>query len=405
MAELYVRLRGSGCKLEWLAPAADGSVETGDGEDEAALARIAAGRRVTVIVPGDDVLLTQARIPGRSERDIAQALPFALEDRLAQPVDDLHFARGPRSAGGEIPVAVVARDLMTRWLARLAEAGIAAQVLTPDTLALPRRDGEWSVLSDDGAAVVRTGEYDGFRVETELAPVVIDSRLQQREQPTALRIHCSSGEAGPAALGEREPLKKLITVEREASGLLGLIARSGSAPAALNLLQGDFAPDGRATRSARRWWPAAAVLTLALAAHIGFSTYEYHDLEQRRAQLLASTTTLFRQAFPKVHRIVNARLQAEQQLAALKGRRGRDNSFLALLLRSGRPLHGNGALSIQGLSYRDGVLEIRLRGREVQGLDRYKQSLVAAGLQADVVSADVGKDGIDGRVAIRREMP
>jgi len=41
------------------------------------------GRRATLIVPGDDVLLAEAKVPGGSAARALQAVPYALEDQLA----------------------------------------------------------------------------------------------------------------------------------------------------------------------------------------------------------------------------------------------------------------------------------------------------------------------------------
>lgn len=404
MAELYIRIRAASAEMEWLVPAAGGApAERGSGELGAA-APLAAGRRVVVIVPGEDVLLTRARIPGRSERDVAHALPYALEDCLAQAVDELHFARGPRSADGEMPVAVVSRSLMAAWVERLAEARIRPQAVIPDSLALPLREDECSVLWEERAAVVRLGEYEGFSVEQDLAPALIAARLRRRDARPCLRVF-HGGEAKAEALAGEQALRELIVRQPGSAELLDLLSSTPVELPALNLLQGDFAPTGAGAGAARRWWPAAALLLLALGVHLGLSIDEYRSLEQRREALQSATMALFHKAFPQVHRLVNPRLQAEQELAALRTRQGAADAFLGLLLRSGAPLQGDAGLSLQGLSFRNGELVLRLEAREVQALERYKQRLAAAGLNAEVLSAEVGAGGVDGRVLVRGRAP
>ena len=53
---------------------------------------------------------------------LAAALPFALEEFLADDVDELHFAPGTRRSNGRVPVCVVNRQLMSDWLSRIDPA-------------------------------------------------------------------------------------------------------------------------------------------------------------------------------------------------------------------------------------------------------------------------------------------
>ena len=54
------------------------------------------GRDVIVLVPATNVLTTTVDIPVRGGSRLQAALPFALEEYLADDIDTLHFAAGPR---------------------------------------------------------------------------------------------------------------------------------------------------------------------------------------------------------------------------------------------------------------------------------------------------------------------
>src|SRR5580658_2079691 len=71
----------------------------------------AAGRRVCVLVPGADVLLAEPDVPVKAGAKLQQLVPYALEEHLAEDIDDLHFSIGRRTSdsGARAPVAVVAR--------------------------------------------------------------------------------------------------------------------------------------------------------------------------------------------------------------------------------------------------------------------------------------------------------
>src|SRR5690606_3835633 len=68
-----------------------------------------------------------------SARQRAQALPFAIEEQLAAPVEQQHvlLAKQPDA------VLVVARQAMDAWLQRLHAAGLRADRMLPDAWLLP----------------------------------------------------------------------------------------------------------------------------------------------------------------------------------------------------------------------------------------------------------------------------
>jgi general secretion pathway protein L len=126
MAEYLVIRLGErvGDTAEWIAVGDDGTrrgPQTNGTLAEAALE--IHDRPVIVLVPGTEVLTTFTSIPAKGAR-LQAVLPYALEDQLADDVDNLHFAPGKRDAGGRLPVAVVARPQMQAWLEALAAAGI-----------------------------------------------------------------------------------------------------------------------------------------------------------------------------------------------------------------------------------------------------------------------------------------
>ena len=91
----WVRVSESSVKADSLLN--EKTLEPAQGSLEQA-ALEAAGCRVIVLVPGVDVVLTSAVVPSRNRQRIMSAIPYMLEDQLAEDVDSLHFAIGRRLA-------------------------------------------------------------------------------------------------------------------------------------------------------------------------------------------------------------------------------------------------------------------------------------------------------------------
>ncbi len=121
-----------------------------------------ANRTVIALVPAATVLNTSVNIPIRSGSRLLAALPFALEEYLAEDVENLHFAAGVRSETGVLPVAVVTHELMQEWLQRLEEAGISASRLIPENHGLARIPGTLSLLAAEDQIMFNDGADNEF---------------------------------------------------------------------------------------------------------------------------------------------------------------------------------------------------------------------------------------------------
>ncbi len=98
-----------------------------------------AGRRVCVLAPASDVLLTDAESPLKSGARYQQIVPFALEEQLAEDIESLHFAVGRRVGDSpRIPVAVVSRALIDGWLNHLRDAASRRTVCMPTAAWFPK---------------------------------------------------------------------------------------------------------------------------------------------------------------------------------------------------------------------------------------------------------------------------
>src|SRR5438477_641047 len=116
----------------------------------------AAGRRVWVIVPGTDVLLAEPEVPVKAGLKLQQLVPYALEEQLADNIEDLHFAIGKRASDSiRAPVAVVARALLDEWLATLRSSGIEPEAIHAESDLLPGNPAHAVVLVEEDAVFVR----------------------------------------------------------------------------------------------------------------------------------------------------------------------------------------------------------------------------------------------------------
>ena len=125
-----------------------------------------------VILPGEQVSLMAAVLPVRGTRAKRAALPFALEDRISAPIEDIHIAFCRALDGpDQVLAAIVDRNVMQ------AAADAADSPVLPEIFALPTpvagdEDPVWAVWMSDGRALVRLSDGTGFVVAVAMLPLI-----------------------------------------------------------------------------------------------------------------------------------------------------------------------------------------------------------------------------------------
>lgn len=395
---LFIRLE-AGDQASWCLRQAQtgyGHVQRGPLEDALLLAR---GRRVVVLLPSTDIILTTVELPAQllsmPQTKLLQALPYQLEDKLADDVDSLHFALGRRAAGAQLPVAIVAREKLESWLKLFRDHGVMPDAMVPDILCLPLiRDATpvWSVLLEDGQATVRSDTHSGFSSETEM----LADFLTLTEAPENLRLQIYPVEHSELPVLDR-PLQTAASV---ANGLEYLM-RGFDEHQAINLLQGEYASTPDYLTWFKPWRLTAALLAAWLV--LTTATLAIENLRQRHElrKLEATADAVFRTSFPQVTSVVDLRGQAQQQLAALK-RAGGVGGFLPLLQGSSQVLARVNGLQLQELQFREGALRLAMIASDTQTLDNLQQGFAQqSGLRLEVESANATGQGVQIRAVVK----
>ncbi|MBX3727042.1 MAG: hypothetical protein KF823_14125 [Xanthomonadales bacterium] len=343
---------------------------------------VPAQARVLGVVPGEHVGLHLVRLPARRPAELRQAVPFALEERLAEPVESLHFALGRRTGDGSVEVAVVARERMRTWLDALGGLGLSVDALVADAHLLPREEGQLAVLALDDrvlaahhgmACAVAAQDWPQWRsLAGDLPMVSLDA--QGRWQPAK----------APVSLAGAERARWWL-------------AQSGQAP---DLLQDAF-PARRLDAGRRRLWRTAAVLAgLALLLAVAEALLAVHAGRKQQAAMRAQMAQVFAAVLPDL------RMTADPaaQLAAELGRRRSDaagEELLPLLLRIAPVLSQGSRYRLDALDWRVGVLELEVAAADVAGLDALRESLATLGLAVELTGVDPVGSQVRGRLRVR----
>jgi general secretion pathway protein L len=373
---------------------------------------VASGRRVVVLAPASSVLITAAELPAKANpAKLAQIVPFALEEQLADDVEALHFALGKRPAeGARTPVAVVAKALIADWLARLASAGIVANALYGEADLLPAVPGQTTALLEGDAITIRRLESAPIVLPADALAEAFDladgpASPHSPRMPMSLMLYASPEdwmrrEADAEALhGRYSPFQ----VQLLPNGPLPLLAQTLVQGGGIDLLQGAYAP-ARSRGAGLGAWKVAAILALCLIGlHAASEALALARLKRAERELDAATVMLVRSALPAAAPGGDLRRILEAQLAAVRNSAG-GVGFLPALEVLAQAHAAAPQAAIESLSFGANALQLKVTAPDAATLDRMSQRLRSGGWTAELTAAGArapGSAGYEGRIQMK----
>ena len=375
----------------------------------------AAERRIVVLVPASDVLTTEVEIPVKAPAKILAALPFALEESVADDIEELHFAAGPRADDGTVPVAVVNHARMQDWLDALQAADIEPHALIAENAGLAVIPGTISLLLAGDNVFINDGNstelvFQGIGPEDALQAIGALDRAEDDEDedsvslPGHVLVYCDADAevAWSASFSALRAQFESFDVKVLPDGQLPRLAVTVGAGAGINLLQGQYAPKAEYGGYFRPWRIAAGLLVavgLIGLAGLGLDTLR---LSQQEADLKARFMEEYREIAPGASEVRDP-VAVISSLRNRTGSGGGESSvFLQSLEQLGAAMQANTTASIQAISYRGGVIDIRLTAPSVSVLDDIQRRIDQGGsFEAEIQSTDQDDDKVNSRIQIR----
>lgn len=342
------------------------------------LAACAAAARgpLTLVLPAEACSAFAVNLPTRKARWVAQALAYAVEELLAENVDDLHLCLGEALADGRQRVIAIRRQRLADWLEDLRARGLLIVAIHVDADLLPREGTQLLFIGERGLL--------GGSGEARLA--------FQAEQWPLLAGQCEPAQARGTLVAPPEPLAAYQVLDDPYAYL------ASGRSAAVNLAQGEFAVN-LGGGGLRPWKPVFAVLGLVLLVQLAVNFGQAWYLQAQGDRYAEASVALYRELFPEDRRIVNLRAQFAEHIgqgSAGSARFMRQLDEVAQVLAEGVPV------SIGQLDYNEasGALALQVRAGDFAALEQLRQRLgqVSTGVQMGSASRD--GEGVAARVVI-----
>ncbi|KXO09732.1 General secretion pathway protein L [Moritella sp. JT01] len=330
----------------------------------------AGGRPIIALVPSCDITFKEVELPGRSNKQLLNALPYMLEQELSSDIDKLHFSVLSKVAN-TVSVAVIAHDKMQQWQSWLLDAELVCEKFIPDALTLPYSDESWSAIELDGQWIIRQTRTQGMCIETALLGFVL---------ATADHVDVDSESAvqtvtSYSAIDNIE----LDNWHQHTIELPMKLCAEGAVTSRYNLLQGEYKIARKENVALKLWRGTAIAAGLAIVMIFVNQFVTLNKLEQQQMVLENEIKQVYKTVFKPKKMRLNARLvkkQMQRRLDDLRG--GGDNSgFLVMLSQLTPTFKQSPGIKPISVRFDTKLATLRLQASAVdfQAFDQFKLSL------------------------------
>lgn len=335
------------------------------------------GALQALVVPVEACSAFAVHLPTLKARWLRQALPYAVEELLAEDVEQMHLALGEALEDGRHRVIALRRALLDGWVDQLQALGLNLGVIHVDADMLPRDGlqllsfGERCLLG--GAGEVRLALCpEGWR---ELASVC--------EVPRKVYVERSS--TVPAGLE---------SMDRVEDGHLLLAAGRGTA---VDLAQGEFILRKSAAVSGL-WVALLGVAVLAAMLHLGSALAKTWYLQGQSAHYASASSVLYHELFPEDRRIVNLKAQFDEHLTRRDA--NARSHFIDLMAQVANA--GKAGVTLKQVDYSEMRKELALQvgAMDFAALEVFQQKLSELGLAVQLESASREEQGVIARLVL-----
>jgi general secretion pathway protein L len=374
-------------------------------------AAVSRNGKVVALAPATQILLAEPELPPGSGVKLARAVPFALEELLTEDIDQLSFAIGRRRLSGGTPVAAVSRAVLQGWISDLKAAGLEPLAIYPDISLMPENPGQTVLWLEKGRLAVRRPGALPFAVE--LSPVsealvvagVIADPLDTASEPKVPEsaVLYITREDWAHVQNEFEQLIDRfdsLKVQLLPDGPLPWLARALPTTDAVNLLQGEFTRVTNLGARWRQWRTPAALAAGLLAVHVAAQALQIRQAKHETAALDGQIASVFSAAMPG-EVIQDPRRQMQSRLDRIHKSGASPEYFLRTLKILGDAMAVTPKTTIDGLSYREESLDMRVSAPSLAALSQLSQFIGKQGMTAEIQSSTPVASGVEAHVQLR----
>ncbi len=374
---------------------------------------------VSLVAPATACLITTTQIPSRNNKQVRQALPFMVEELIADDIETVHIAI-PRKLpvdNQRVDCVVVSHRLLIDWLDQFHSNDLSPDHLYVDALCIPFTNNSISIFVDDDQLLIRSMDYSAIAIPAMEFTNLFTGFLAQHEHandpllhPGINLVYSGGDEKGKSIVDQLweylstefsdYECKKTRYEESPTAILAGNIVHAHSP--LLNVLQGGYAVSKKSQTPWQQWRIAASLAGVGLIAYLALALSSGYYFSSQAKQMDATAVSIYKQLFPNERRVVSPQKQMQNHLRLANV--SANAHFLELLAETSVHMGGESAtLQVEQLRFDSdkGGLQFQVQSPSIEQLDILKQQLAQAGMAVDINSAIEQDKHVLGRFVVR----
>ena len=392
MQLLVIKLKASGSIPEYALLGKKQASDSFTPSDWKRIRSLTRGRRVLVLIPSSDVVITSVNIPSKNKKQLLQAIPFSLEDTLADDIENLHFAVKQDEASNHSQVAIIKRSTLEEYLDTFQENGITAHFILPETLGQFYRKDTWSILfnNEQHDVNVRLAELEGFVCDESMLELFLAKQLESNK-PKKIFTNRDKVDL-PESL-------QILDVESVDANSMDYQSALSALP--LNLITNFSRHSNKSTINWSVWRPTFVIAGLLVSVWAGVFFWQNNLLQQQSKLLNQKIEQVYKSSFPD-GRIVDASVQMKSALDKLKANAGRVvDSPLPLISDISPLLKEYKDVSLSEINYKENELTLIMQSPTLTRLETFKRDAAEkVKLKVDIKSSTTTSNKVEATLII-----
>lgn len=323
-----------------------------------------------ILLPGEQVTTTELTLPKTSAAERAQAIPYALEEQLAAPLDETYFVTGRQSAEGKVPVAIVDKA----YLAHLHEQCIAHHIIPlavlPDYLALPIESDEWVAWVDEDRVLLKKSATQGLSCARDNLDTLL---ALTTSHPKTLRLISNTHTPfTPTLPGD-------MTLKIDTNDVAYPWSHAAITHPPYHFMQGAFRLKTAPSSLTRRWKWVAYALGVMCVTWFGTQLGALFILQNQNKKMAQHIQRAYQSVFPNQTPSDSVRTDLTQRLQRLESI-ARNGQFFTYLTQIAPTLKTSSDLTLIEIHYSDRALTLVLSAETEAALTAFQKQLSQKGV-------------------------
>lgn len=283
-------------------------------------------------------------LPWLAERKARQAIPYALEDKLAQPVELLHVAFDKKFySNNQYLLAIISKERIRYITNKLIEHGIDFSAITLDWFALAPNES----LNIENVLLINDEQFKGA-LTSELASLYgKDNNL--------------------SSLNDKETASPFF-----ADDAYVWMAKRLTEGKFINLCQGEMEHGHQRDTLKKKLKIIGALFVLWLLVVIGTNAFNLYIVQKKNHQLDEQIASTYRQFFPNAKQIISPKFRIEQLIK--KSTDEEQNQFWFLINQFAKTFNPE-KYTLEQLRFQNKTLTINLLSPDFANLEQLENQL------------------------------